>query len=124
MKTTLCMLFILFCCFCTLDGFAQKAGLTIKEASNGKTFNIKKGQTFDVLFKKECIGCQFVWIVVLATSEIKLVSSTYSHKSCQNCTGGNQDHTFHFKAMKTGTVPLSFAEGDKHFFAVTIKVKK
>ncbi len=123
MKRKLCMLFILLACLCSINGFAQKAALTIKESDNGKTFTVKKQQAFDVLFKKECVGCQYVWTTtIMDTTYIKSVSSTYSNKSCKNCTGGNQDHTFHLKAKKAGTTQLAFAMGDKNL-AVTIKVK-
>jgi|GEM_PF-5851725 len=117
------ILIILFLCLFAVNGFAQKGKLTIKEANNGKTFTITKGQVFDILFKQECVGCQYVWTIgSLDSGNIKTLPSTYSNKSCQNCTGGNQDHTFHFKALKRSTTKLFFTYGEKQF-AVTIKVK-
>ena len=120
MRTKICTLFIIIFSICT-TGLAQS--ITIKESDNGKTFSVKKGSTFNVLFKKECIGCATAWASNgLDSTWVKQVSSTYSNPSCKNCMGGNHDHTFKFKAMKAGTAALSFANGDKTF-NVKVKVK-
>src|SRR4051812_22817137 len=90
MKTKICALFIILFSFC-ITGFSQS--ITIKESDNGKTFTVKKGSTFNVLFKKECIGCATSWSPnSLDSTWVKQVSSTYSNHSCKNCVGGNHDH--------------------------------
>lgn len=130
MKLKLCALFILIACFLSMNSSAQKkaaapvkASVTIKEPDNGKTIAVKKGRSFDVLFKKECVGCRYIWTITqIDSAAIKSISDSYSNKSCTNCTGGNQDHTFHFKALKAGSSSLAFTLGDKAFM-VTVKVK-
>jgi predicted secreted protein len=119
---------MLLACFATSVSFAQKSktavkALTIKEADNAKTIAVKKGQTFNVLFEKECRGCRGIW--TLTKSDIAIVKSvkdSFSNPSCTNCAGGNQDHTFVFKALKAGKTSLEFNYMEKSF-GVKIIVK-
>jgi len=121
MRSKLFTLFFLLSCLLNLNAAAQKASVTIKESGNGKTFTVKKGRTFDVLFNKECVGCRYTWTISgIDSAKIRSVSDTHSNKSCTKCVGGTQDHTFHFKALKAGASALSFSCGDKLFSATVI----
>ncbi|HMC99109.1 MAG TPA: protease inhibitor I42 family protein [Ferruginibacter sp.] len=123
MKTKIILLFIFFSCFAGMSSFAQKGMTIIKASDNGKTVTVKKGAKFDALFEAECIGCAGIWkITAINKSNIKLVSSSYGPPSCTNCTGGNHDHVFHFKALKAGTSKLKLEYMDQSF-NVTIVVK-
>lgn len=95
----------------------------ITEKENGKTISIKKGNAFAVLFKNECIGCQYVWETsYLDSTFVKFTTSSYAGGPGGDMVGGSQDHTFHFKAVKRGRTKLSFVNGEKKF-QVTIVVK-
>ncbi len=125
MKTKNLFAALMFVLLSASSLFAQtgKKAITIKSADNGKTITVKKSQSFNVLFEKECVGCRFIW--TLTNSDTKIVSKpteSYSNPSCKDCDGGNQDHTFTFKAIKAGKTKLNFDYGDQKF-TVTIVVK-
>lgn len=104
----------------------KKAGTRIKitQKDNGKTITLKVKKTFDITFTKECVGCAQVWATTaIDTTKIAFLSNTCSNKSCTNCTGGSQDHTFHFKVKKAGNSTLSFSYFEDKF-SVTIVGKK
>jgi predicted secreted protein len=125
MKTKLLSIVIFLLVTSASDTFAQKKGtITIKETDNGKTFTVKPKQSFNILFKKECVGCAQVWTIQeIDSSIVKLVSKSHKNKSCENCAGGTLDRIFHFKALKPGTTNLSFTYFDK-ILNVKIRVKK
>ncbi len=91
---------------------------------NRKTIWLKVNHLFNVLFTNECVGCAQVWkTTVIDPVKVKFLSTSYSNKSCQNCTGGRQDNTFHFVAKKAGISTLSFQYFDSTF-SVKIVTKK
>lgn len=101
----------------------QNPILVIKSSDAGKTFTVKRNKTFSVFFEKECIGCRGVWKLISNNKGIvKAVKDFNANPSCTNCTGGNQDHTFEFKATKAGKTQLAFEYMDEHFM-VDIIVK-
>jgi hypothetical protein len=100
--------------------FAQKntPALTIGSKDNGKTFQVKKGNYFTAVFR-ECVGCASSYRVEkMDTLKIALIRTTYSNRSCTNCTGGNQDVTFLFKSKAKGKSALQFT-----YFKETVHVK-
>jgi predicted secreted protein len=99
----------------------KKAMITLTEKDNGQSVTVKLNQPFQVLFKKECIGCRGIWTLT-DNSAIKKVSEKWTNKSCTNCTGGNQDHTFVLKATKAGTTALEFTYMDEAY-RVELNVK-
>lgn len=121
LKNQLSILFI--CLIMGLGVSAQQAGRTITEKENGKTVTIKKGSSFSVLFKKECIGCRYSWEITLNDSAVtKFVKSSYANGPGPGMAGGAQDHRFHFKALKRGRSEIKLVNDDKTF-SVTIVVK-
>lgn len=125
MKTKNLFAALMFVLLSATSVFAQttKKPLTIKSADNGKTITVKKAKSFNVVFENECVGCRYIW--TLTNFDENIVSKpTESHdnSSCKDCVGGNQDHTFTFKALKAGKTKLNFDYGDQHF-SVTIVVK-
>lgn len=88
--------------------------MTLTEKDNGQTVSVKLNQPFQVLFKKECIGCRGIWTLTESAS-INKVNEKWSNKSCTNCTGGNQDHAFVLKATKTGQTTLDFTYMDERY---------
>lgn len=89
---------------------------TLGEHQNHATIKLKRNQEFNVLFKQECRGCAQIWTITdMDKSMIALQRESHSNPSCINCAGGNQDHTFHFKATNAGTSKLSFRYFDKTY---------
>lgn len=89
---------------------SQKSEIHLVQADSGKTIRVKSGEGFEIKLN-ECVGCAEVWqIAEIDKEKITFVSNTYSGRSCQDCTGGNQDNSFHFKVLKPGTstVVLSY----------------
>ena len=69
---------------------------------------MKVHEKFDVTYN-ECIGCADKWkITGIDSAKIRLLSISYSNRSCIDCLGGNQDKTFHFEAKKAGKSTISF----------------
>jgi len=121
------IIIVLACCAsCASKGQKSKTSievLTIKSTDNGKTIEVKNSQEFNVLFEKECVGCREIWHITKSDETIvKSVKDSFSNPSCTNCTGGNQDHTFQFKAVKAGNTILAFDYMEEHF-QVSIFVK-
>jgi predicted secreted protein len=114
----------LFILFYTGTAVAQKTikNPVITTHDDGKTFTIKKGKTFKATLN-QCVGCASVWkITKINNAKIRFISNTYSNKSCKNCTGGNIDNTFNFKAISPGSTTLVF-EYFETVLQVTIKVQ-
>ena len=85
----------------------------ITAMDDGKTFKVKSGGEFEATFN-ECVGCAQVWtITTIDKDKIDVLPNTYSNRSCENCTGGNQDNTFHFKAKAAGKSDITFTYFDK-----------
>lgn len=98
---------------------------TLTAVDNGKTIALKNGEVFHVLFKNECIGCQYVWeIQQQDTGKIAFTgkSGTFDPNAKPHQAGGQQDRTFHFKAKKPGTSVLSFKYFD-NTYSVKLAVK-
>lgn len=86
----------------------KAAAIHLTKADNGKTVQCKMNESFDITFN-ECRGCASIWQVVGETPGLEQSPKTYSNPSCTNCTGGNQDVTFHFKAKTAGKTTLTFS---------------
>jgi predicted secreted protein len=124
---TLTTLLAVVCSFsaCTGNKTAttdKAAAIHLTKADNGKTVQCKVNNSFDITFN-ECRGCASVWEVVgLDKAKLEQSASTYSNPSCTNCTGGNQDVTFHFKAKAAGTSNLTFSYFDEKV-TLTVEAK-
>lgn len=84
-----------------IDTVAAPILITLKDSS--KTIHLTTNQLFNITLT-ECVGCRYVWTVeTLDTEKISLLNQTFSNKTaCKGCSGGNQDRTFHFKAVEKG----------------------
>lgn len=92
--------------------------LTITNADNGKTFTLKKLQSFKIVFAKECSGCSYIWHLteeLAATDIIKITKDYNTNPSCKNCEGGEHDRVIEFKAVAAGNKTLSFDYFKEHF---------
>jgi hypothetical protein len=94
----------------------------INAQDDGKTFHVKKGDTFEATFN-ECVGCAQIWtITTIDKDKIEVLPNTYSNRSCTNCTGGTQDNTFHLQAKTAGKSELTFTYFDKKV-SVTVEAE-
>jgi predicted secreted protein len=90
------------------------------KSDSGKTIRIKSGEGFEITLG-ECVGCAEVWQIAKADDEkIAFVSNTYSGRSCEDCDGGYQNNSFHFKVLKPGTSTVSLTYFEEKF-SVTIE---
>jgi predicted secreted protein len=112
------------CCKKTTDSSTStsSAAVNITEADANKIISVKVNGKFSATFN-ECVGCADVWKVKASDdSKINKLADTFGNRSCTNCTGGTQDHIFHFEAKATGTSTLTFTYFDKTI-SVTIDAK-
>ena len=91
------------------------------DSDNGKTVELTVGETFDVTFYKECVGCAEVWHVVNRNEQLIDLSGQENirAKMDEKMVGGSSTHVFHFKALKSGTTDLTFSYFEQSF---TLKI--
>ena len=87
------------------------------DTDNGKTVELTVGETFDVTFYKECVGCAEVWHVVNRNEQLIDLrgQENIRAKMDEKMVGGSSTHVFHFKALKSGTTDLTFSYFEQSF---------
>ena len=87
------------------------------DTDNGKTVELTVGETFDVTFYKECVGCAEVWHIVNRNEQLIDLSGQENirAKMDEKMVGGSSTHVFHFKALKSGTTDLTFSYFEQSF---------
>jgi predicted secreted protein len=95
------------------ESAASAPAIHIGLQDNGKTFMAGVNEKFDATFN-ECRGCRYVWeISAIDKNAISFLENTYANPSCTNCTGGNQDHTFHLQVKARGRSVITFKYGEQ-----------
>lgn len=94
------------------------------DTDNGKTAELTVGETFDVTFYKECVGCAEVWQVTNRNADLIGLNGDkhISENKDPKMTGGTSTHVFQFKALKSGTSDLTFKYFEQSF-KLTVKTK-
>jgi hypothetical protein len=95
---------------------------TVTALENGQTIIMGVNNVYGFKFN-ECVGCASVWEIAKYDSNLmQYLRKEYSNRSCKNCVGGNQDVTFLFKAISTGSTELIFTYfNDTLKYQITIR---
>ncbi len=95
----------------------SKSEVHLTQADSGKSIYVKAGEDFEITLN-ECVGCAEVWqIGEIDTTRIAFLANTYSGRSCQNCDGGSQDNSFHFRVLRPGASKISL-----HYFSQKVEL--